>query len=63
MCNRIKSAKLIRCAQTVYWDLINSNINRDGLSMSVSFISWNKNRSENDSNNIISLCGVDSAIL
>ncbi len=48
--------------KTVYWDLINSNINRDGLSMSISFISWNKNRSENDSNDIISLCGVDSAI-
>ncbi len=29
MCNRIKSAKQIRCAKTVYWDLINSNMNRD----------------------------------
>ncbi len=28
MCNRIKSAKQIRCAKTVYWDLINSNMNR-----------------------------------
>ncbi len=27
MCNRIKSAKQIRCAKTVYWDLINSNMN------------------------------------
>ncbi len=28
MCNRIKSAKQIRCAKTVYWDLINSNMNK-----------------------------------
>ncbi len=28
MCNRINSAKQIRCAKTVYWDLINSNMNR-----------------------------------
>ncbi len=28
MRNRIKSAKQIRCAKTVYWDLINSNMNR-----------------------------------
>ncbi len=28
MCNRIQSAKQIRCAKTVYWDLINSNMNR-----------------------------------
>ncbi len=26
MCNRIKSAQQIRCAKTVYWDLINSNM-------------------------------------
>ncbi len=26
--NRIKSAKKIRCAKTVYWDLINSNVNK-----------------------------------
>ncbi len=29
MCSRIKSAKQIRCAKTVYWDIINSNMNRD----------------------------------
>ncbi len=28
MCNRIKSAKQIRCAKTVYWDFINSNMNK-----------------------------------
>ncbi len=28
MCNRIKSAKKIRCAKTVYWDLLNSNMNK-----------------------------------
>ncbi len=28
MCNRIKSAQQIRCAKTVYWDLINSNMNK-----------------------------------
>ncbi len=28
MCNRIKSAKQIRCAKTVYWELINSNMNK-----------------------------------
>ncbi len=28
MCNRIKSAKQIRCAKTVNWDLINSNMNK-----------------------------------
>ncbi len=28
MCNRIKSAKQIRCEKTVYWDLINSNMNK-----------------------------------
>ncbi len=28
MCNRIKSAKQIRYAKTVYWDLINSNMNK-----------------------------------
>ncbi len=28
MCNRIKSVKQIRCAKTVYWDLINSNMNK-----------------------------------
>ncbi len=28
MSNRIKSAKQIRCAKTVYWDLINSNMNK-----------------------------------
>ncbi len=28
MCNRITSAKQIRCAKTVYWDLINSNMNK-----------------------------------
>ncbi len=27
MSNRVKSAKQIRCAKTVYWDLINSNMN------------------------------------
>ncbi len=29
MCNRIKNAKQITCATTVYWDLINSNMNGD----------------------------------
>ncbi len=28
MCNKIKSANQIRCAKTVYWDLINSNMNK-----------------------------------
>ncbi len=28
MCNRIKGAKQIRCAKTVCWDLINSNMNK-----------------------------------
>ncbi len=28
MCNKIKSEKQIRCAKTVYWDLINSNMNK-----------------------------------
>jgi len=28
MCNRITSAKQIRCAKTVYWVLINSNMNK-----------------------------------
>ncbi len=28
MCNRIKNAKQIRCAKTVFWDLINSNMNK-----------------------------------
>ncbi len=28
MCTRIKSAKQMRCAKTVYWDLINSNMNK-----------------------------------
>ncbi len=28
MCNRIKTAQQIRCAKTVYWDLINSNMNK-----------------------------------
>ncbi len=28
MCNRIKSALQIRCAKTVYWDLINSNMHK-----------------------------------
>ncbi len=28
MCNRIKSATQLRCAKTVYWDLINSNMNK-----------------------------------
>ncbi len=33
MCNRIKSAKQIRCANTVYWDLINSNMNKRDVQM------------------------------
>ncbi len=28
MSNRLKSAKQIRCAKTVYWDLININMNK-----------------------------------
>ncbi len=28
MCSRIKSAQQVRCAKTVYWDLINSNMNK-----------------------------------
>ncbi len=28
MCNRITSEKQIRCAKTVYWDLINSNMDK-----------------------------------
>ncbi len=29
MCNEIKKCKTIRCAKkTVYWDLINSNVNK-----------------------------------
>ncbi len=33
MCNRIKSAKQIRCAKIVFWDLINSNINKRFIPM------------------------------
>ncbi len=46
-----------------------SRMNSDWMSMFVSFISWKKNRSGSDSNDIVSLClyryscGVDSAIL
>ncbi len=46
-----------------------SRIDSDWLSMFLLFISWTKNRSESDSNDIVSLClyryscGVDSAIL
>ncbi len=46
-----------------------SRIDSDWVSMFLSFISWEKNRSESDSNDIVSLClyhyscGVDSAIL
>ncbi len=39
MCNRIKSAKQIRCAKTVYWDLINSNMNKRDVQTSALEIS------------------------
>ncbi len=54
----------------LFWAHVHdSRMDSDWLSMSVSFISWNKNRSESYSNDIVSLClyrysrGVDSLIL
>ncbi len=59
MCNRIKSAKQIRCAKTVYWDLIKSNMNKrdvqEGCANGLYRVCTHSSNTDNENMNVLQL--------
>ncbi len=59
MCNRIKSTKQIRCAKTVYWDLINSKMNRrdvqEGCANGLYRVCTHSSKTDDENMNVLQL--------
>ncbi len=55
MCNRIKSAQQVRCAKPVYWDLINSNMNKRDVQTGLYRVCTHSSNTGDENMNVLQL--------